>query len=206
MAELQAAGPSSSAGSSSRGIPGAPGAAPGAGAGAGADEAAQKQAAEDEGRRTMMSQILSPEARERRQSSPSKYPLLLDSIRSRRGCERHERSCSLGRWRQKMLTDAPIGCSLADSARETGPRARHRAIARPDGPERSVARTSQRRPVDRRVGSGARAPALSSLECLYERARKVLTKLAPGGDFNRSRLWRRVRAAQPGPSRRARSQ
>ncbi|KAG0664986.1 hypothetical protein C6P46_000612 [Rhodotorula mucilaginosa] len=65
MAELQAAGPSpSAAGSSSRGgggVPGAPGAAPGAGA----DEAAQKQAAEDEGRRTMMSQILSPEARER---------------------------------------------------------------------------------------------------------------------------------------------
>lgn len=45
-----------------------------------------------------MSQILSPEARERRQSSPpSKYPLLFDSVCSRRGCERQERTSLLAR-------------------------------------------------------------------------------------------------------------
>ncbi|GAA5865663.1 hypothetical protein JCM3774_004955 [Rhodotorula dairenensis] len=65
MAELQAAGPAaaSSSSSSPAGL-GAPPGPPGTGAGAGED-AAQKQAAEDERRRTMMSQILSPEARER---------------------------------------------------------------------------------------------------------------------------------------------
>lgn len=45
------------------------GAAPGGGGGgAGGEDAAQKRAQEAEGRRTIMSQILSPEARERRTS------------------------------------------------------------------------------------------------------------------------------------------
>ncbi|GAA5976827.1 hypothetical protein JCM10908_005643 [Rhodotorula pacifica] len=70
MAELQAASPSAAgAGSPSLASPsgaGAPGAGAGAGgAGGGGEDAAQKQAQEDERRRTMMSQILSPEARER---------------------------------------------------------------------------------------------------------------------------------------------
>lgn len=68
MAELQAAGPvSASASSSAPGLGTTAGGPAGAGAAAGED-AAEKQAAEDERRRTMMSQILSPEARERRQS------------------------------------------------------------------------------------------------------------------------------------------
>ncbi|POY72688.1 hypothetical protein BMF94_4517 [Rhodotorula taiwanensis] len=70
MAELQAAGPSSSASglpsSLSAGAgPTAGSAGPGGAAGGSGEDAAAKQAAEDERRRTMMSQILSPEARER---------------------------------------------------------------------------------------------------------------------------------------------
>lgn len=66
MAELQAAG--GGAGPSSVG-----GAGPSAGA-AGGEDAAQRAAMEDERRRTMMSQILSPEARERRESPSVKAP------------------------------------------------------------------------------------------------------------------------------------
>lgn len=116
----------------------------GAQGGEGGQEAAQKEAMEEETRRTVMSQILSPEARER---CASPFLLPPSPFLSALGC-----SFSVLRARLIVLF---LGISESDSFGPTGTSSRNRAAFDEDGARRAVARQGQRGTIDWSAGPGA---------------------------------------------------
>lgn len=166
MAELQAQ--QGGGGGGGRGSPsgGMASGAPGAG---GADDA-QKQAHAEDQRRTIMSQILSPEARERRESyflapplssalvSPPRFWWLpTNSLRfapsppfSPRHTERSRADLGV-----RSLTLLSLLHSEQDSSRSPRTSTRSRGPARPHGSGRPAARSRFRGSADRSARSGA---------------------------------------------------
>lgn len=104
-----------------------------------------------------------------------------------------------------MLTDAPQPAAVSRIALVKPDRARaiEQLLARMAQSGQLRGRVSEDQLID--VLDQVRAPAFEFWIAVVREAKDTHETRSRAG-FDRSRLWRRVRAAQPGPSRRARSQ